>query len=107
MALSGGMHSCSVAVIVYDMCELVFKEIKERGNKKVLADLRVIVDEKEFVPESAKEICRKLLYTCYMRTDNSSEKTLNLSKNITETIGANHRIINFQHIFEAYHKLSN
>lgn len=42
-----------------------------------------------------------------MGTDNSSEETQMRSKSIAEKIGSSHRTINFQHIFEAYHKLSN
>lgn len=75
LPLSGGMDSCSVAVVVYNMCDKVFEEITKRENKKVLSDLRKVVKEPEYVPESPKEICGKILFTCYMGTNNSSKTT--------------------------------
>jgi NAD+ synthase (glutamine-hydrolysing) len=35
LPLSGGMDSSSVALIVYNMCVLVYKEIVEKRNKVV------------------------------------------------------------------------
>lgn len=52
LALSGGLDSCSVAVIVSNMCEIVYREIHERKNKRVLQDLRQITDQAEYMPSS-------------------------------------------------------
>ena len=60
-----------------------------------------------YSPTSAKEICGKLMHTCYMGTDNSSAETRDRSKKIADTVGSKHRVINFQPIFDAYHSLSN
>ena len=43
LALSGGLDSCTVALMVYNMCVVVYKEIKEKKREYVLADLREIV----------------------------------------------------------------
>lgn len=44
LALSGGLDSCTVALMVYNMCVVVYKEIKEQKREYVLADLREIVE---------------------------------------------------------------
>ena len=51
LALSGGLDSCSVALTVYNMCIIVFKEINNE-KQAVLADLRRIVGDKEFFPKN-------------------------------------------------------
>jgi NAD+ synthase (glutamine-hydrolysing) len=48
LPLSGGMDSSSVALMVYNMCIIVFKEITERKNQTVLKDLRQIIENPNF-----------------------------------------------------------
>jgi NAD+ synthase (glutamine-hydrolysing) len=58
LALSGGLDSCSVATIVFSMCQLVVKRVAE-GDKQVLADARRITGDQEssYVPTDPKEFC--------------------------------------------------
>jgi NAD+ synthase (glutamine-hydrolysing) len=59
LPLSGGLDSCSVAVIVYSMCKLVVEKIHE-GDAQVLKDARRIAGEIEgskYIPVDAKEFC--------------------------------------------------
>ena len=73
ISLSGGKNSCTVALMVYNMCCLVYKHITTKGYEdEVLSDLRRIVKEDKYFPKSPKDICSKLLYTTYMETENST-----------------------------------
>jgi NAD+ synthase (glutamine-hydrolysing) len=56
LPLSGGIDSCSTALIVFSMCDLVYKKIVEE-DVQVLNDLRAITKNKEFIPKSPQEIC--------------------------------------------------
>jgi NAD+ synthase (glutamine-hydrolysing) len=56
LPLSGGIDSCSVALIVYSMCVLVCEEIKQ-GNDSVLKDIRRICCDEIYIPETPKELC--------------------------------------------------
>jgi hypothetical protein len=47
ISLSGGKNSCAVALIIYNMCCLLFDHIVNRNCIEVLVDLRkVLRDEK-------------------------------------------------------------
>ena len=56
LALSGGLDSCSTALIVYSMCQMVFHKV-ETGDASVIDDLRKMVKDEEFKPKSSQEIC--------------------------------------------------
>jgi len=43
LPLSGGLDSCTVALIVYNMCCLVYKHIAEKKNESILNDLRKVI----------------------------------------------------------------
>lgn len=43
LGLSGGSDSAASAVIVYNMCKLVFEAISEKKDEKVLSHLRRIL----------------------------------------------------------------
>ena len=56
LPLSGGLDSCSVCLIVYSMCDLVFKAISSK-NVSVIKDIRRICADEEFKPRDPQEIC--------------------------------------------------
>ena len=59
LPLSGGLDSCSVAVIVFSMCKLVAKRAEE-GDEQVISDARRIVGEpasSNYRPTDPKEFC--------------------------------------------------
>lgn len=63
---------------------------------KVLGDLRTVIGDSKYMPpesSGAREICQKLLFTCYMGTENSSQKTKSAAKNFASQIGASHQSI--------------
>ena len=68
ISLSGGKNSTSVALIIFNLCRLVYNHITIQGSVEVLADLRTIIKDKIYYPTSEKEICSKILFTTYMET---------------------------------------
>ncbi|KAI8897667.1 NAD synthetase 1 [Globomyces pollinis-pini] len=88
LPLSGGIDSCSTALIVYSMCTMVFESVLAK-DEIVLADLRGIIgdDSKEYIPKSPKDICGKIFHTCYMGTSNSGLETQTRARILAETIG--------------------
>ena len=80
--LSGGLDSCSCALIVYTMC----KELSENLNH-VKADLiKIIGNDGNF--EDPKEICKRILYTCYLGTTNSTELSRFRAQNLAKAINS-------------------
>ncbi|XP_063992644.1 glutamine-dependent NAD(+) synthetase isoform X1 [Diachasmimorpha longicaudata] len=89
LPLSGGVDSSSVACIVYNMCRMIVEEVKN-GDSQVLADVRKIVGDCDYVPSDAKELCNTLLVTCYMGTENSTAQTKARAALLANQIGSYH-----------------
>lgn len=56
----------------------------------MISDARRIVGEpegSEYVPTDAREMCGRILHTCYMGTENSSAETRGRAKELAEAIG--------------------
>ncbi len=56
LPLSGGIDSCSSALIVYSMCRLIVGSIKA-GDQQVLADVQRMVSDPSYSPADPKELC--------------------------------------------------
>lgn len=93
LPLSGGVDSSSVASIVFSMCHLVVNAI-QRGDCRVLSDVRRIVCDGEYVPVKPQELCGRLFVTCYMGSENSSQETKTRALCLAEQIGSYHMNIN-------------
>jgi len=53
LPLSGGLDSCSVAVIVYNMCYLLCNQINRSDqSEEILENLRHVLRDKNYVPEN-------------------------------------------------------
>ncbi|XP_053678702.1 glutamine-dependent NAD(+) synthetase [Anopheles nili] len=89
LPLSGGVDSSSTAIIVYSMCRLVVEAIEE-GDQRVLEDCRKILAEPLYIPSSATELCGRLLFTCYMGTENSSRETRDRAATLASQLGSFH-----------------
>ncbi|XP_072950350.1 glutamine-dependent NAD(+) synthetase [Typha angustifolia] len=90
LPLSGGADSSSVAAIVGCMCQLVIKDI-EKGDEQVKADaLRIGQYKNGDLPTDSKEFAKRIFYTVYMGTENSSEDTKSRAKRLAEEIGSWH-----------------
>lgn len=102
--LSGGADSSTVALIVYHMAFKLFEALQTKHQierDKLLAILRRIVDEDEYIPSSPQEITSKILFTAYMGTENSSDDTKRRAKNLANFINSNHIEMDISPIFES------
>ncbi|CAL9734611.1 hypothetical protein MOSE0_F03202 [Monosporozyma servazzii] len=94
LPLSGGIDSCATAMIVYSMCNLVVKEVKE-GNEQVLKDVRKLArQEDDWIPTKPQDISSRIFHTCFMGTENSSKETRDRSRELSEKIGSYHVDLN-------------
>ncbi|WOK99797.1 hypothetical protein Cni_G08509 [Canna indica] len=90
LPLSGGADSSSVAAIVGCMCQLVIKDIQD-GDEQVKADaLRIGHYKNGEFPTDSKEFAKRIFYTIYMGTENSSEATRSRAKRLADEIGSWH-----------------
>jgi len=86
------------------MAEIVFEGI-QNGNKEVLADLRRIVNDDKFNPQSFKDIVSNILVTSYLGSKNSSTETLGRAKRVADQIGSHHFNMNIDESYEAIVKV--
>ncbi|KAJ2714486.1 glutamine-dependent NAD(+) synthetase [Coemansia spiralis] len=89
LPLSGGIDSCSTAVIVHSMCRLVVAACA-RGDQQTIEDVRRCVGASDYVPQSAAELAGRLFYTCYMGTENSSAETRARAAQLAQSVGSYH-----------------
>ncbi|XWS48771.1 hypothetical protein CRYUN_Cryun13aG0104800 [Craigia yunnanensis] len=90
LPLSGGTDSSSVAAIVGCMCQLVVKEIAN-GDEQVKADAIWIGNYTDGrFPTDSKEFAKRIFYTVYMGSENSSEATKMRAKVLADEIGSWH-----------------
>uniref|UniRef100_A0A8I6GEG1 Glutamine-dependent NAD(+) synthetase n=2 Tax=Rattus norvegicus TaxID=10116 RepID=A0A8I6GEG1_RAT len=93
LPLSGGVDSAASACVVYSMCCLVCEAVKS-GNQQVLTDVQNLVDESSYTPQDPRELCGRLLTTCYMASENSSQETHNRATKLAQQIGSYHISLN-------------
>uniref|UniRef100_A0A8C0KX25 Glutamine-dependent NAD(+) synthetase n=1 Tax=Canis lupus dingo TaxID=286419 RepID=A0A8C0KX25_CANLU len=89
LPLSGGVDSAATACLVYSMCRQVCEAVRN-GNQEVLADVRAIVDQLSYTPQDPRDLCGRLLTTCYMASENSSQETCDRAKELAQQIGSHH-----------------
>ncbi|KAI9517753.1 Glutamine-dependent NAD(+) synthetase [Dissostichus eleginoides] len=93
LPLSGGVDSSSTACIVYSMCVLICQAIQD-GKSQVLEDVRRVVGEDSYCPQSPEELCGHMFTTCYMASENSSQDTCSRARELANQIGSTHMNIN-------------
>lgn len=93
LPLSGGVDSSSTATIVHSMCHMVVEAIQS-GDSQVLKDVRRIIADDSYVPDNPAALCKRLLVTCYMGGENSSEKTRKFASTLASQLGCDHLEIN-------------
>ncbi|KAG7956221.1 hypothetical protein I3843_11G114000 [Carya illinoinensis] len=90
LPLSGGADSSSVAAIVGCMCQLVVKEIA-KGDEQVKADaIRIGSYTDGQFPTDSREFAKRIFYTVFMGSENSSEATKSRAKVLADEIGSWH-----------------
>ncbi|XP_038875302.1 glutamine-dependent NAD(+) synthetase isoform X2 [Benincasa hispida] len=102
LPLSGGADSSSVAAIVGCMCQLVVKEIAN-GDEQVKADAIRIghYADGEF-PTDSREFAKRIFYTVFMGSENSSEATRTRAKVLAHEIGSWHLDVSIDGIVSAF-----
>ncbi|GJQ83125.1 hypothetical protein Trydic_g15363 [Trypoxylus dichotomus] len=92
LPLSGGVDSSSSAIIVYSMCRMVVESV-QKGDSRVLTDVRRILGDGEYTPGNPNELCNRMLVTCYMGSDNSSKETKKRAATLAASIGSYHMYV--------------
>ncbi|GAB1301944.1 Glutamine-dependent NAD(+) synthetase [Apodemus speciosus] len=100
LPLSGGVDSAASACIVYSMCCLVCEAVKS-GNRQVLIDVQNLVDESSYTPQDPRELCGRLLTTCYMASENSSQETHSRATKLAQVIGSYHISLSIDTVVKA------
>ncbi|MEE6498987.1 hypothetical protein FKM82_003271 [Ascaphus truei] len=93
LPLSGGVDSAATACIVFSMCRLVCQAVGA-GNQEVQNDARRIVNDDTYTPRDPCEFCKRVLTTCYMASENSSQDTCSRAKQLAVQIGSYHLNLN-------------
>ncbi|KAK9463914.1 uncharacterized protein V1516DRAFT_632342 [Lipomyces oligophaga] len=95
LPLSGGIDSCSTAIIVHSMCRLVVQACEE-GDQQVLRDARQAIGqpESEYVPTDPIEFASHIFHSSYMGTENSSFDTRKRATQLASEIGSYHVDLN-------------
>lgn len=57
------------------------------SDQEVLADVRTIVNQISYTPQDPRELCGRILTTCYMASENSSRETRNRATELAQQIG--------------------
>lgn len=57
------------------------------ADQEVLADVRAILDQSSYTPQCPRELCGRLLTTCYMASENSSRETCRRAGELAQQIG--------------------
>ena len=104
--LSGGADSGAVATLVGSMCQLVAKAVREK-DPAVSQDVRQWLAEGEVLDVLSDPcvLANRLLYTCYIGTENSSRDTRKRAKQLAEQIGAYHLDVNMDGLVNALQTL--
>lgn len=78
--------------IVYKLQPFKIRILSETSSadEQILADCRSIVSDQSYTPKDPSDLCHRLLYTCYMGTENSSEETKLRAAGLASEINANH-----------------
>jgi len=104
--LSGGADSGAVATLVGSMCQLVAAAIRE-NDETVIKDVERWLEKSETsdVFTDPCVLANRLLYTCYIGTENSSRETQKRAKQLAEQIGAYHLNINMDGLVNSLQSL--
>ncbi|KAL8141554.1 hypothetical protein V2J09_014586 [Rumex salicifolius] len=101
LPLSGGADSSSVAAIVGCMCQLVVKDI-QNGDEQVKADaIRIGQYPDGQFPTDSKEFAKRIFYTVFMGTENSSAATKSRAKVLADEIGSWHLDVSIDSVISA------
>lgn len=61
--------------------------LRPLSDQEVLTDVRTLVSEAGYTPQDPRELCGRLLTTCYMASENSSQETSDRARELAQQIG--------------------
>lgn len=67
--------------------ELPFPSAPCLSDQEVLADIRTVVSQASYTPQDPRELCGRVLTTCYMASENSSQETSDRARELAQQIG--------------------
>ena len=110
--LSGGLDSCSVALIVYSMCNLVARHIELPEIRVELRRILALENEEalnKFVEQHRdqldKALCGRLLRCCYLKTLYSGEASKRRADELAASICAEFHVLDFTGAYQNIHEL--
>ncbi|CAK7234040.1 glutamine-dependent NAD(+) synthetase [Sporothrix bragantina] len=102
LPLSGGIDSCSTAIIVFSMCRLAMAAVEE-GNEIVIADVKRLCRNAKTFPKTPEEFCNNIMHTIYMGMKHqSSKETRQRAETLARDIGSYHTDINIDDAFQSF-----
>jgi len=105
LPLSGGADSAAVAAMVYLMCDKVCKTVRRYKEAGIPPDHCIDFLGKPVTETDPKELVKRLFFTSYMKSKNSSDKTRIRAENVAKCIGANFTIQEIDDNVDAFKKL--
>ena len=100
LPLSGGLDSSTVAVLVYCMCNLLFKQLDREKVQNYFRDSHGIQSKDlKSVLVSPAAICGLLLKCRYLATQYSGRDTEERARLLASSIGANFAVVSIQDIY--------
>uniref|UniRef100_A0A915AML6 Glutamine-dependent NAD(+) synthetase n=1 Tax=Parascaris univalens TaxID=6257 RepID=A0A915AML6_PARUN len=102
LPLSGGADSASVAVMVRSMCEKVYAAYSEARKDPSHDREEFKLAGEEINVNSADELCKKVFFTCYMQSKNSSQETRSFAQELARQISSNHLRTEIDETVEAF-----
>ncbi|KAL4200645.1 hypothetical protein AMTRI_Chr02g212180 [Amborella trichopoda] len=101
LPLSGGADSSAVAAIVGCMCQHVIEAIFN-GEEQVKADaIRIGQYRNGEFPKDSKEFAKRIFYTVFMGSENSSEETTMRARVLSDEIGSWHIDLKIDNVVSA------
>lgn len=101
LPLSGGIDSCATALIVFSMCRILDSAVKKE-KATVIADLRQISGDPDWHPESAEDICSRIMHTAFLGTTNSSTETRSRAQRLADQLSTWHLSFSIDSIITAF-----
>ncbi|XP_068218898.1 glutamine-dependent NAD(+) synthetase-like isoform X1 [Palaemon carinicauda] len=100
LPLSREEDSFATAAIVYSMCLLVVDAVA-KGSEKVLADVRRVVGQSDYVPINAQELCGHILQTIYIEISPKDSDNSKLVTDLAREIGSIHLSVDLDNLMPA------
>lgn len=110
--LSGGLDSCSVALIVYSMCKLIARHIDLPEIRDELKRILSFSDDSELSEFLTKNndqldqvLCSRFLRCCYLKTIYSGESSKKRAQELAESICAEFHVLDFTQVYQNINEL--